>query len=347
MNLDKNVEACVNQGLLGRWYVVAKSVDVKPDAPLAVKALGRPLVLWRSEDSRLNCVEDRCPHRGAPLSCGRITGSHISCRYHGLTVDGAGAIVSVPALGKSGLEGRKAIAAYAVEEAHDGVFVYFPSAEHPQPVPLVLPVDLVDPANTYFLCAAQWDCNYRYIVENLVDPMHGIYLHGDSFTLAGGTRTDKIEIEQTESGFIVQRAAQRGVNFDWVEIVTDTSFMHARVIIPYPVSGGPGGHMLVVPSVTPLDELHSRIFFWRTRKVSGVEREVWRFLFRTTFEARHWVVLEQDREMLSAMSDSARARELLYQHDGGVVRIRDTLAQQARRQLEAERVSAAAERVAG
>jgi hypothetical protein len=85
-----------------------------------------------------------------------------------------------------------------------------------------------------------------------------------------------------------------------------------------------------------VDELHSRIFFWRTRKVSGVEREIWRFLFRSTFEARHWTVLEQDREMLSSIPDDARARELLYQHDGGVVRIRDTLAQQARRQMEAE-----------
>lgn len=345
MSLEKKIETRVNQGLLGRWYVVAKSAAVKPDVPFAVKALGQELVLWRSADSQLNCVEDRCPHRGARLSCGRVTGPHISCRYHGVTIDRTGAIVSVPALGKSGLEGRKAIAAYAVKEAYDGVFVYFPSAEYPEPRPLALPADLVDPANTSFLCTAQWDCNYRYIVENLVDPMHGIYLHGDSFTLAYGAKTDKIEIEQTELGFVVQRAAQRGINLDWVEMVTNTSFMHARVIIPYPASGGPGGHMLVVPSVTPIDELHSRIFFWRTRKVSGVERELWRFLFRSTFEARHWSVLEQDREMLSSMPDNARARELLYQHDGGVARMREILAREARRQIEAE--DASTERVTG
>jgi phenylpropionate dioxygenase-like ring-hydroxylating dioxygenase large terminal subunit len=336
MNLDKHLEARINRGLLGRWYVVAKSADVKAGVPYAAKALGRDLVLWRAEDSTVQCVEDRCPHRGARLSCGRITGAHLSCRYHGLTVDRNGAIVSVPALGKSGLEGRKAVTAYAVQEAYDGVFVYFPSGEYPQPRALDVPTDLLDPANTSFLCTGLWDCNYRYAIENIVDPMHGSFLHADTFTLAYGTKTDKIEIESTEQGFVVQRVAQRGINFDWVEMITQTSFMHARVIIPYPISGGPGGHMLVVPSVTPVDELHSRIFFWRTRKVSGVEREIWRFLFRSTFEARHWTVLEQDREMLSSIPDDARARELLYQHDGGVVRIRDTLAQQARRQMEAE-----------
>lgn len=340
MSLEAVVEARINQGLLGRWYVVAKSADVRRDVPLAVKALGRDLVLWRAQDASAQCVEDRCPHRGARLSCGRVIGDHISCRYHGVTIDRTGAIVSVPALGKSGLEGRKAVTAYAVEEAYDGIFVYFPSPEYPQPRALALPSDLLDPANASFLCTGQWDCNYRYIVENLVDPMHGIFLHGDTFTLAQGSKTDKIEMSTTEHGFVVQRAGQRGINFDWVEMITNTSFMHARVIIPYPLAGGPGGHMLVVPSVTPADELHSRIFFWRTRKVSGVEREIWRFLFRTTFEERHWFVLEQDRGMLSSMADDARGRELLYQHDGGVVRMREALAQQARRQVAAEEAAA-------
>ena len=344
MKLDANMEARINRGLLGRWYVVAKSADVKAGVPYAAKALGRELVLWRAEDSTLQCVEDRCPHRGARLSCGRIAGSHLACLYHGLTIDRDGVIVSVPALGKSGLEGRKAISAYAVQEAYDGVFVYFPSAECPQPRPLDLPTDLTDSSNTSFLCTGLWDCNYRYAMENIVDPMHGSFLHADTFTLAYGTKTDRIEIESTAKGFVVQRAAQRGINFDWVEMITNTSFMHGRVIIPYPVSGGPGGHMLVVPSVTPVDELHSRIFFWRTRKVSGVEREIWRFLFRSTFEARHWTVLEQDRGMLSSIPDDARTRELLYQHDGGVVRMRETLAQQARRQMEAETATEAAAR---
>ena len=40
--------------------------------------------------------------------------------------------------------------------------------------------------------------------------------------------------------------------------------------------------------------------------------------------------------MLGAMHPDARDRELLYQHDAGVVRMRRYLAQEARRQIETE-----------
>ena len=333
-DVKERVEARVNQGLLGHWYVIAKSADIAPQTVRAVKALGADLVLWRDINGRLHCLEDRCPHRGARLSHGNVREAGISCSYHGVTVDGSGVIAEVPALGKCGLEGRAAVKSYRVRELNDGVFAYFPSAEHPEPRDFALPIELTrDPA---FLCTALWPCNYRYAVENLADPMHGIYLHADTFTLAYGARQDTVDVEQTAQGFIVRRVQQQGVNFDWVEIIARPPILHARVVIPYPKAGGPGPPMTVICFVTPIDEVSCRIFFWRTRKLEGIGRETWRFLFRTTFEARHWAVLEQDREMLGAMHPDARDRELLYQHDAGVVRMRRYLAQEARRQIEAE-----------
>jgi hypothetical protein len=81
------------------------------------------------------------------------------------------------------------------------------------------------------------------------------------------------------------------------------------------------------------------------RKASGLAREVWRFLYRATLEPRHWHVLEQDREMLTNIPADAHKREMLYQHDVGVARMRRSLTQQARQQLEAE--AAASARAAG
>src|ERR687893_680856 len=73
----------------------------------------------------------------------------------------------------------------------------------------------------------------------------------------------------------------------------------------------------------------SRPVTLRMRKVTGLEREVWRFMFRSLFEPRHWRVLEQDREMLINMPSDARKREMLYQHDVGVSRIRQVLVAKA------------------
>jgi hypothetical protein len=82
------------------------------------------------------------------------------------------------------------------------------------------------------------------------------------------------------------------------------------------------------------------VFFWRFRQVSGITREAWRFLYRATLEARHWHVLEQDRAMLVNIPADAHRREMLYQHDVGVARMRRLLAQQVKQQLAAEEQSA-------
>jgi phenylpropionate dioxygenase-like ring-hydroxylating dioxygenase large terminal subunit len=185
-----------------------------------------------------------------------------------------------------------------------------------------------------------WSCNYRYALDNLADPMHGSYLHANSFTLAFGAKQDQMRIERTARGFTVARVAQQGENFDWTEMVTETAAPYCRLDIPYPAAAGPGGPFRIIGFTTPVDEGNCIVFFWRLRKATGLAREVWRFLYRATLEARHWHVLEQDREMLTNMPPDARKREMLYQHDVGVARIRQALVNKAKAQLAAQDAAA-------
>jgi phenylpropionate dioxygenase-like ring-hydroxylating dioxygenase large terminal subunit len=334
-NLDR-IQERVSQGLPGQWYVVAKSVQVRGKKPIGVQALGKKLVLWRNAEGGVSCLEDYCPHRGAPLSFGEVFEGNIACHYHGIVLDGTGKILRVPAMPACPMEGRTTTLSYTVQEANDGVFVYFPSMEKAEAPPLELPPEFRDPEWSSFLCTSLWNCNYQYAADNTADPMHGCYLHSDSFTLAYGAKQDLVKLEKAEGGFIVTRVGQVGENFDWVHVVTDTSAPYIRLDIPYPPAGGPGGPFRILGFMTPIDERRTRIFFWRNRKVSGVAREAWRFLFRAFYEKQHWDVLEQDRIMLENIPFDARRRELLYQHDMGVVRLRRTLVDRAKRQLEFE-----------
>jgi hypothetical protein len=136
----------------------------------------------------------------------------------------------------------------------------------------------------------------------------------------------------TPHGFFFEKEGQRDVNFDWSELVDDGA-LYVRLEIPYPKSGGPGGNFGIVGFSTPADENNMAAFFWRTRKVSGWQRNAWRFLYKTNLEPRHWHVLEQDREMLAGMKPGLEKFEMLYQHDAGVIRLRRYLAQQVRKQL--------------
>ena len=298
----------VRQGLPGQWYPVCKSVEVRMDRPYGGKLLDKKIVLWRSEDGSINCIEDYCPHRGAPLSLGEIHDGHIGCRYHGIVMNGEGGIVQVPAMPECALEGRKTNDAYQVHEVADAVFVYMPSAAQPDPIPFETPEELISDEWTGFLCTAIWQANYRLALDNLADPMHGCYLHASSFTLAFGAKQDLVELDDRDGSFLVSRVGQTGENFDWVEMVVGDGASYCRLDIPYPAAAGPGGNMRIIGYVAPLDENTCKVFFWRLRKVSGLERSAWRFLYRANLEPRHWHVLEQDRIILEEMTDDAGRR---------------------------------------
>jgi hypothetical protein len=108
-----------------------------------------------------------------------------------------------------------------------------------------------------------------------------------------------------------------------------------RLEIPYPKTGGPGGNFAIIGCLTPITPELMAVFFWRCRKVSGWQRNTWRFLYRNRLEARHWAVLEQDRVMMEQMEPNANQREHLYQHDMGLVRLRRHLRRLAQEQLDA------------
>ena len=77
------------------WYVAATS-DELGDAPLGRRLLARDIVLWRSQDGRALAFEDRCAHRGFPLSDGHIDGDRLVCGYHGCAYVADGRCVHVP-----------------------------------------------------------------------------------------------------------------------------------------------------------------------------------------------------------------------------------------------------------
>ena len=81
-----------------QWHPLALSRDVI-DAPLAVRLLEQDLVLWRDASGRAQAFVDRCPHRGARLSLGRVTPQgQLECPYHGWQFADNGQCVKVPAV---------------------------------------------------------------------------------------------------------------------------------------------------------------------------------------------------------------------------------------------------------
>ena len=321
-------------GMRDQWHAVCPSDFVARGDMKKIRRLGEDWLLFRQSDGTLRMLADRCPHRGAPLSQGQHLGDRVACQYHGVQVDGGGTVVSVPGMPGCNLEGKRLVTSLPVQEVAGAVLAWFGTDPDAEPAPLELPERLTDDGISHFLCYAEWKAPWRFTLENLLDPMHGAFLHRESHSMFGGETSAKFRIRETDRGFFFEKTDQRGVNFDWVEFCR-TGIDWVDLEIPYPPTAGPGGSFGIVGMGTPIDAETTAVFFWRYRRVEGWERDVWRFLYRTKLEERHWVVLEQDRTMLEAMAFDADQAENLYQHDLGVIRLRRLYRAQAEAQAKA------------
>ncbi|BDH56754.1 aromatic ring-hydroxylating dioxygenase subunit alpha [Tsukamurella sp. PLM1] len=329
-----DAERILATGLRDQWYAICPSTFVERGGMRRITRWGRDWLLFRRSDGEVKMLADRCPHRGAPLSQGMHLGDRVQCKYHGVQVDGDGTVVAVPGMPGCPLEGEDLVTSLPVREVAGAIMAFLPADRESETVPLVLPDPLADAEVENFLCYAEWNTPWRFTLENLLDPMHGAYLHAESHSMSGGESSARFRIRETDRGFFFEKTDQRGKNFDWVEYC-HTGADWVDLSIPYPPSAGPGGDFGIVGMGTPIDAERTAVFFWRYRRVQGWERDVWRFLYRTKLEADHWVVLEQDRVMLEGMAADADAAENLYQHDLGIVRLRRLFKGKAQAQAKA------------
>src|SRR5262245_49469227 len=83
---------------LNPWLPGCRSKELAPTRPLRGLADQAPRVPVRDAPGRARALDDRCAHRNAPLSAGRVREGRLQCGYHGWTYGADGALLEVPAL---------------------------------------------------------------------------------------------------------------------------------------------------------------------------------------------------------------------------------------------------------
>src|SRR5262245_58805180 len=96
------------------WYVVAWDYELIDSRKLARTILEKPLLIYRGESGRIMAFDDRCCHRGAPLSMGRIEGDNIRCMYHGMKFAPSGQCIEIP--GQEQIPPKLGVRSYPVVE---------------------------------------------------------------------------------------------------------------------------------------------------------------------------------------------------------------------------------------
>jgi vanillate O-demethylase monooxygenase subunit len=103
------------------WYAAAPASSVGREL-LALRALDRPVVVFRTEDGTAVALEDRCAHRAYPLSAGTLVGDLVRCGLCGFAYDRDGQCVSVPT--QPNVPFGAHVAAYPVVESDGLVWVW-------------------------------------------------------------------------------------------------------------------------------------------------------------------------------------------------------------------------------
>jgi len=162
---------------LNAWYAAAYDVEVGRTL-LARKICGQPVVLYRKTDGVPTALADACWHRLLPLSKGELHGDNVICGYHGLEFDDTGRCVYMPS--QDTINPSACVRGYPVVERHRFIWIWpgDPALADPALVP-----DLhwnQDPGWAADGKMIPVKCNYRLVVDNLMDLTHETYVHGSS-----------------------------------------------------------------------------------------------------------------------------------------------------------------------
>lgn len=185
-------------GLYRHWYAVARASEVGK-RPLAITLLDTHIALARGGDGWI-ALEDRCPHRHAPLSAGCVVDGQLSCPYHGWSFDRGGALRRVPGLpGQTPLPGVK-VRSFPVIE-HDGLLWLRPGEEGETAPPAM--VRDTDPRSRRFQWQTTWKAHVLDAMENFLDPLHTHFIHPGLVRAAGRREPAQACFQATAAGFTV------------------------------------------------------------------------------------------------------------------------------------------------
>jgi phenylpropionate dioxygenase-like ring-hydroxylating dioxygenase large terminal subunit len=189
------------------WHPVALSESVA-DAPVAVRLLGHNVVLWRTSGPthQIHAWADRCPHRGAKLSLGRVVDEQLECPYHGWCFDASGHCVKVPALPAFIPPAAHCVNAYGVQEAHGLVWVCMKAAPGSTPgCASALPrFEAEADSQLRLVNCGPFDVatSAPRIIENFLDMAHFGFVHEGSLGERTTTAIDSYAVQRTPTGLL-------------------------------------------------------------------------------------------------------------------------------------------------
>ena len=179
--------------LKNAWYVACTPNEID-EKPLGRKICGEAIVFYRGMDNKVAALENFCPHRGAPLSLGSVIEGKLVCGYHGLEMGCDGKTIAMPG---QRVRGFPPIRSYPVEERYGFIWVWPGDPAHANPSDIHHLEWHDNPDWAYGGGMFHIACDYRLMIDNLMDLTHETYVHATSI---GQKEIDEAPCKTTVDG---------------------------------------------------------------------------------------------------------------------------------------------------
>ncbi len=282
------------------WFPVFYERDLDKLHPQKFVLLGVPIVIWW--DGQWNAFTDRCPHRLASLSEGRINEQgNLECPYHGWSFHRSGQCVHIPQQlpgGDAHTSVRACATVHATAVKQGLLFVYGKPGVDADPglIPIVPAMEEMD---------QDWVCIDTFrdlpydaftLLENVLDSSHLPYTHHGS--VGNRSNAAPVELEVLESG-------RSGFVGFWAEgprrgkLGSQTTKFVAPNLMWHDLTSAQFGRTLTVVYATPIEKGKCRVFARFPFKFpSAFPRLVFRLTPRWLSHLGQNAILEDDQIFL-------------------------------------------------
>ncbi len=337
--------------LKNAWYAAAYSHEVG-EAPLARTLIEHKIVIWRDGNGEPGMIANRCPHRFASLSAGRMIDDAIECPYHGLRFNKLGECVYNPHSKTKGPLRAANIRSWPVMERYG--MIWFWPGDPDQADPALFPrIEFLEKPDEYGLVQGLLHVagHYELVVDNLLDLSHAAFLHpqfsGGNYTAEELLAATSQRLERRERS-IVNHRLRRGLGPSSAhvglfgmdpktKVITDTTMTwHPPAMLDFALGSWDleqdresGIHIPQLHVITPETEFTSHYFFINGRNRRLGEQEVDDALldfFHMAFGQQDEPMIEMVQQNMGAISDINELNPILLATDAAPVSARRMLA---------------------
>ena len=244
---------------------------------------------------------DKCCHRGASLSTGKIVDNHVECPFHGFQYDTSGKVQYIPANGKNAkIPERYKVNAYLVKEVYGYIWLWY--SDQRTNVPEIPFFEELREGFSYGGFSETWKVHYTRAIENQLDVVHLPFVHASTIGKGNSRLVNGPVVKWNDNRmtFYVKNEKDQGqIPKKPNEIENYEKLFHLQFQMPNTWQNIISDQLRIVAAFVPIDEENTHIYlrfyqkFIRTPGLKQIVNSLSSIMNKTILHQDRRVVLTQ------------------------------------------------------